>query len=190
MNSIHDPIGLLAPLTVRAKILLRKIWALEPKVEWDDDLPRTIEEEWFAIYNEISGIEKISFTRSLTPIDAFGLPWLIIFSDGSKLAYGAVAYCRWQLTNGKFRSYLIMAKSKIAPLKTIDIVRLELSGAVISKRIRTYIEKEMKLQFEKVYHIVDSESVKAMIDKESYGYNTFIANCVGEIHQVTSQRMD
>ena len=126
--------------------------------------------------------------RALTPEDACGLPQLIIFSDGSKVAYGAVAYCRWQLTNGEFKSYLIMAKSKIAPLKTVNIVRLELSGAVISKRIRTYIEKEINLRFEKVYHMVDSEIMKAMIDKESYGFNTFIANRIGEIHQETSPK--
>ena len=44
-----------------------------------------------------------------------------------------------------------MAKCRIAPLKTIDIVRLELCGAVVSKRLRSYIEKEMQLQFERVY---------------------------------------
>ena len=147
-----------------------------------------IKDEWSTVFDEITQIEKISFMRALTPEDACGLPQLIIFSDGSKVAYGAVAYCRWQLTNGEFKSYLIMAKSKIAPLKTVDIVRLELSGAVISKRIRTYIEKEMNLCFEKVYHMVDSEIVKAMIDKESYGFNTFIAKRIGEIHQETSPK--
>ena len=36
-----------------------------------------------------------------------------------------------------------------------------------------------------VYHIVDSEVVKAMINKESYGFSTFAANRIGEIQQST-----
>ena len=41
------------------------------------------------------------------------------------------------------------------------------------------------IDFEKVYHIVDSEIVKAMINKESYGFNIFAANRIGEIHGST-----
>ena len=72
------------------------------------------------------------FGRSLTPDDAIGHPMLIIFSDGSKNAYGAVAYCRWETKSG-FECRIILAKSKIAPLKIIHIVRIKLCGAVISE---------------------------------------------------------
>ena len=44
----------------------------------------------------------------------------------------------------------------------------------------------MDLKFEKVYHFTDSEIVKAMINKASYGFNTFVANRIGEIQQATS----
>jgi len=64
-------------------------------------------------------------------------------------------------------------------------VRLELSGAVIAKRLRVFIHAEVRYTFTAVYHIVDSEIVKAMISKESYGFNTFAANRIGEIQQKT-----
>ena len=44
----------------------------------------------------------------------------------------------------------------------------------------------MDLKFEKVYHFTDSEIVKAMVNKASYGFNTFVANRIGEIQQATS----
>ena len=44
---------------------------------------------------------------------------------------------------------------------------------------------EMRYTFSRVYHIVDSEIVKAMISKQSYGFNTFAANRIGEIQQRT-----
>ena len=42
INSIFDPLGLVSPLTVKAKILMRKIWMIEPKLGWDDKLPEKL----------------------------------------------------------------------------------------------------------------------------------------------------
>ena len=78
------------------------------------------------------------------------------------------------------------AKSRIAPIKVVDIVQLELAGAVVSKCLRVFIEEEMRYKFTKVYHIIDSEIVKAMINKESYGFNTFSANHIADIQQKTT----
>ena len=58
---------------------------------------------------------------------------------------------------------------------------------MFSTRLRTIIEKERKLQFKKVVHVVDSEIVKAMINRESYGFNTFAANRIGEIQTATAK---
>ena len=87
-------------------------------------------------------MNQLSFPRSLKPVDAVGNPILVIFSDGSNEAYGVAAYARWETVSGKGSSRLIAAKSRIAPIKVIDIVRLELCGAVISKRLRDTIQHE------------------------------------------------
>ena len=61
-----------------------------------------------------------------------------------------------------------------------------MSGALVSKRFRCFIEEQSRFEFDKVYHIGDSEIVTAMIRKESYGFNTFVANRVGEIQKGSS----
>ena len=53
--------------------------------------------------------------------------------DGSGEAYGTAAYARWRIPDQPYESRLIAAKNRIAPIKTVDIVRLELSGAVLGK---------------------------------------------------------
>ena len=184
VNSIFDPVGLLTPFTVRTKILLRRIWAYRPKIDWDDELPDEIERQWEEIVEDLKKIKELTFERSLTPEDAVGLAVLVIFEDGSEQAYGTVAYIRWKTAQG-YVSRLIAAKSRIAPLKMIDMVRIELCGAVLGTRIRTMIEKELQLKFERVVHIVDSEIVQAMIHRQSYGFNTFAGNRIGEIHRST-----
>ena len=184
-NSIFDPLGLLAPFTSRLKIVLRSAWAHEPKLDWDTELPEKISHQWKETALQIPSISKLTFNRSLSPANCSGPPMLIIFSDGSGEAYGAVAYIRWKLNDGSFATRLIMSKSRVAPLKIIDIVRLELCGAVLSARVRMTIQKETEFEFHKVVHFVDSEIVHAMINRDSYGFNTFVANRVGEIQQCT-----
>ena len=64
---------------------------------------------------------------------------------------------------------------------------MELCGAVLNKRLKAFVEKECRYQFERIYHIVDSQIVHAMMHKHSYGFNTFAATRIGEIQQGTSQ---
>ncbi len=93
INVIYDPLGLAAPFTVRAKILMRKLWMGESKDHrWDDPIPAFLREEWLQFFVELFNMEKIKFTRCVKPIDAVGNPTLVLFSDGSDQAYGTCAY--------------------------------------------------------------------------------------------------
>ena len=48
--------------------------------------------------------------------------------------------------------------------------------------IASYGGERDSLKLSKVLHMVDSEIVQAMIQRDSYGFNTFAANRIGEIH--------
>ena len=186
VNQIYDPLGFISPFTIKANILLRKLWTVEPKLEWNDPLPGHLLIEWRMFCEGISSLGDIKIKRVVKPRGSIGDPVLVMFSDASKDAYGAVAYAQWEIGEGKFESHMLMSKTRVAPIKTINIVRLELAGAVLSKRIRVFIEKEMRYPFKAKYHLTDSEIVKGMISKESYGFNTYVANRIGEIQENTS----
>ena len=138
---IYDPLGLLAPVTVAAKIILRKVWAARPHIDWDDTLPNEVQQDWDSFRESLEHVPQLQFQRAVKPTGDTS-PILIILSDGSKQAYGAAAYVRWTTDNG-YISKLLTAKSRIAPLKVIDTVRLELCGAVINSRLYSFIRKEM-----------------------------------------------
>ena len=186
INSIYDPLGLIGPFTLRAKILMRKLWTLEKSLGWDDPVPEDIGVEWQNFMKEMDVLEKVTFRRCLKPSTAYGDPDLVVFSDGSKEAFGAAAYVLWETNEGVNESNLITSKNRVAPAKAIDIVRLELAGALIGTRLRVFITEAMRYRFKRVYHITDSEIVHAMIHKESYGFNTFVANRIGEIQNNTN----
>ena len=50
------------------------------------------------------------------------------FSDASKLAYAAVVYVRTVYENGQIDVRLVASKSRVSPLKSQSIPRLELLG--------------------------------------------------------------
>jgi len=134
VNGVYDPLGLATPLTVCAKMLLRNLNAL--KLDWDDPIPAEEQDAWIDFFRELFEMESVRFNRSIMPENSVGDPTLIISSDASEKAFGACAYARWQMMDGSFESRLIMAKSRLAPLKKITTVRLELNAALLSARIK------------------------------------------------------
>ena len=49
------------------------------------------------------------------------------------------------------------------------------------------MDEQYRYKFQRCYHIVDSQIVQAMIQKDSYGFNTFAATRIGEIQEGTEQ---
>ena len=182
--SIYDPLGLLSPFTLKAKLLLRKTWEL--RLGWDEPMPENLQSEWRKFFVNMFQIESIKFERVLRPVEACHSPWLILFSDGSELAYGFVAYVRWQLKSGGYWCRMIMSKNRIAPLHKATIPRMELNGAVLSKRGRQVIEKEMRIKFERVLHLIDSQTVLNMIHKTSTRFKLYEGSRIGEIQNATN----
>ena len=185
VNSIYDPLGLAGPFTVRAKILMRQLWGAEDKLDWDDPIPDKYKQEWSEFCQDLLGMNDVKFKRCLKPKDSTGDPVLIIFSDGSINSYGACAYVRWELINGKYKCALKLSKNRLAPIKKMFIDRIELCGAVLNARLKAFIQCHCRYKFKKIYHIVDSQIVHSMIQKSSYGFNTFAATRVGEIQENT-----
>ena len=189
VNSIYDPLGLIVPFTLGAKILMREIVSNKINGEaydWDDPISVSLREKWESFFHEMFELEALAFGRCVKPRNCVADPMLIIFSDASTSAYGACAYVRWALSDGQFEANLLIAKNRIAPTKQLTMPRLELCGAVLSSRLRSTVEKHCDWKFSSVIHITDSSIVRAQIQKESYGFGTFVANRIAEVQTRSS----
>ena len=181
VHRIFDPMGLLIPVLLQSKLLLRLTWA-EKDLGWDDPLPEELRLQWVTFLKSLLSIEEASFPRSLWPEEeVVGSPILIIFTDGAALAFGAVAYIRWRLVSGQFWTRIIMAKGKIGPKKTLSVPRMELNGALVGNRIKEFLRDETSFKFEKVYHLVDSSTVLGYVNKECGVFHPFEGRRVAEI---------
>ena len=82
-----------------------------------------------------------------------------------------------------------MSKSRIAPVAKVSTPRMELNGAVLSKRCRQVLLKEMRYSFERVIQLVDSETVLNMLHKTSYRFQVYEGVRIGEIQAATQGDM-
>ena len=183
IQSLFDPIGLLAPVMLKAKVLLRRTWEDScADLKWDDNLPQPLVNDIVDFFLELFELELLEFPRSLWPKeDVVGKPELIVFSDGSVTAFGTVAYIRWMLKSGVWWPMLVMSKSKIAPKNRITVPRLELNGALLAKRLREFLVEQLDMEFGNVYHLVDSSTVLGYVHKEDAKLKPFEGIRVAEI---------
>ena len=115
--------------------------------------------EQLTFFQELFGLQKIVFKQYIQPGYALGDPILVIFSEGSQ---EALEIC------GK------IWKSPYA-------VKSGRNYKVLATWLPNFINEESRLKFEKEYFSMDSQIVKAMLKKESYGFNTFVPVKVREI---------
>ena len=61
LSWVFDPLGLLSPLTILARMLMQETWKLQ--LDWDSILPEIIQEQWETIALRLKGLSQISFPR-------------------------------------------------------------------------------------------------------------------------------
>lgn len=65
VGSVYDPLGVLAPVVLPAKVILLDLFRL--KIGWDDDLPEHIKKRWCDWLASLPALEPFSFPRCLKP---------------------------------------------------------------------------------------------------------------------------
>lgn len=79
---------------------------------------------------------------------------------------------------------LVESKAKLTPLdQRGDVIKAELCGVVFTTRLKKYLEKHCRIKGDQWIHFVDSQTILAAIQKDSYGVQTFFANRIGEIQK-------
>ncbi|XP_058477623.1 uncharacterized protein LOC131448851 [Solea solea] len=191
VSGLYDPVGLVTPIKQKGAILVRRAFqeakggSAPVKDSWDTALSDALREDAIKLFEEYGQLAKVKFTRALTPPSFTDGPLAITFSDGSEHTYGAVMYLRWRSDQGPVIR-LVESKAKLTPLdQGGDAVKAEMCGAVFASRLKKYFELHSRIQIQRWYHFVDSQTILGAIQRESYGYQTFFANRIGEIQSNT-----
>ncbi len=130
---IYDILGLWAPVTVMARILLYQIW--RAKLELDEEAPEAITQQWTAWMQDLERLTQHPIPRELLRSNKTFCLQLHGFSDASTKAYGAVVYVRVVYRDSTVSSNIVIAKSRVAPVRPVTIPRLELPATVLLARL-------------------------------------------------------
>ena len=150
---VFDPLGLVVPVTIRAKLLMQVFW--QKHLEWEEPLEPELCEQWYFIISDIKKLPLLHINRRYFTVtyEKHNIQ-LHLFADASTKAYGAVAFLKLRQ-----ESSFVMAKTRVAPLKRPTLPRLELMAALTASNLAKFIFDSLQLHDNPVFIWTDSQIV-------------------------------
>ena len=181
MATLFDPIGLLSPFVIRAKMFMQEMWITG--TDWDDQLSDDLIRKVNSWFSELNQLQNIRIPRSLQQKKEAVKINLHTFVDASQGAYGAAVYVRIEYQDQTVSLNLIAAKTKVAPLQSISIPRLELMGACLGTRLTQSIASVLVIPIQHTVFWCDSTNVLWWIRGHSRIFKPFVANRIFYCHE-------
>lgn len=182
INSLFDPLGFVAPVTLRGKVLLREMMQPSSSTNWDDPLPESFREQWENWVESLHYLKDIKIPRMygrLSLVQASGVQ-VHVFCDASKDAIAAVAYIKTMNEDSSDIGFLL-GKAKVAPSHGHTIPRLELCSAVVAVELAEVAKEQLNLKKEDFHFYSDSRVVLGYISAETRRFHVYVANRVSRI---------
>ncbi|KAI3366456.1 hypothetical protein L3Q82_000591 [Scortum barcoo] len=183
INSLYDPLGFVAPVTIQGKAILRELTA--ENGDWDAPLPPEMEEAWMLWRASLSELASLSIFRPYTIISPSTAvkKELHVFSDASIKAIATVAYLRLTDADGNNDVGFVMGKAKLTPRPEHTVPRLELCAAVLASELTELISAELDLQLDAITYYTDSKVVLGYIHNETRRFYVYVSNRVLRIRR-------
>ena len=179
VSSVFDPIELVAPYTVRARLLLKEIWRISGQ-QWDNPLPldlnaKFLEWRFWSTHPGSTDHTEIYFPSAVDKIE------LHMFGDNSQEVFCAVGFLRARIIDThETKLAFTLGKARVAPMKAISIPKLELQASLLATRLKIDIMKALSIPVNDVFMWTDSTTVLQWLHSTAK-QPVFVANRVGEI---------
>jgi ribonuclease HI len=181
---VFDPLGLLSPTLLTAKLFMRKLH--EAKLNWDQEMDPELQMEWKAIMRtwqtQTGDPLTIHFPRYIPSIE--GMDQLHCFADASGHGIGVAIYQRSIGNNEKAEINLIFAKALVKPAKLADqvatIPKMELQALTLGTKISKLIQSQLEINNEQITLWSDSQCSIDRI-KGNLKQDRFVTNRINKI---------
>ena len=182
---LYDPIGVISPVVVLFKLLFQDLCS--SGADWDDTLEGQLRVKWDKLVAGLQNsrplrLERCYFKEPRNEIVCCNLHG---FCDASLKAYGAVVYLQVHTASRTYVKF-VASKTRVAPLSSQTIPRLELLAAVILARLVTAVEGALKCEvpIKKITCWSDSEVALCWIRGIDKEWKQFVQNRVKEIRSL------
>ena len=143
LASIYDPLGLLNPFAFRLKVLFRKVFV--QRLLWEESFFDSFLKDWKVILRDLKFCESVKMLRWYGDYRNSDKVELHGFVDASLKGYGCCVYVRLRGKDGLYHVSLVSAQSRVAPIKSQSIPRLELQAALILTKLVDKVYKDLKI---------------------------------------------
>ena len=153
---LFDPMGLASPGIIKLKMYLQMCWT--QGLGWDDNLPNDLKESYDQWRTQLCKLIRMCINRCVLPPKKTVTFQVHVFADASQLAYGACVFTRIEDSAGNITTALLT--SKVAPIKTLTILRLELQAAAMCAKLAKSVMRalaKLNLPFEGPFGWSDSK---------------------------------
>lgn len=185
IGKMYVPNGYIGPIIMRGKIIIQDLW--RDQLSWDETVTGRIKETWEDFNNDLTNIDMINIDRWFGTKEKERMQ-LHGFCDASEKGYGAVLYTRIR-SGGNYRTQIIASKSRVAPLKTLTMPRLELCAAhhlakLMEQIIPAFAKSRRGIQ---IYCWSHSQITLQWVSKPTNSMKIFVAHKVGTIQRITEK---
>ncbi|XP_062585397.1 uncharacterized protein LOC134247072 [Saccostrea cucullata] len=186
VNSLFDPLGFIAPITLSGKILLREVTSTG--TDWDTPLQSEHLQKWTEWISSLQILKDVTIPRMLShvSISIAKTVEVHIFCDASEKAIAASAYLKVTDNDGHSSVRFLMGKGKLAPSRGHTIPRLELCAAVLATEIAQIISIQLDIPLECMCYNSDSRVVLGYVSNRTRRFYSYVSNRVDRILKISS----
>ena len=183
VSSLYDPLGLAAPMILPSKRLLQMM--CKENLGWDDVICSDDVVRWSEWTRAITGLSNMKISRCAKPNQL--TPFSCTTSQTPlKRAMEFVSYLRIVDSQGNIACSILLGKARVPPLKTVTMPRLELTAATVAVKIFKQIREELTFPIHEVAFWTDFTTVLQYIKNSHTRFQTFTANRLATIHDLSS----
>ncbi|XP_057308167.1 uncharacterized protein LOC130646050 [Hydractinia symbiolongicarpus] len=187
--SMYDPLGIISPITAQIKTFFQSLCV--DKSDWDEVISGGIEARWIDL------LEKIEFL-SVVRVPRFSfVDWTEVvsaelhgFCDSSLSLYCALVYVRI-VTKVGIKVFFWTSKTRVSPLKTLSIPRLELLGCLLLSTLIEDVTRAIagRIKIDRIVGWTDSQVALCWIRGKERTWKSWIENRVVKIRKIVSPDM-
>ncbi|KAK4317024.1 hypothetical protein Pmani_011836 [Petrolisthes manimaculis] len=144
--------------------LFQELWKLG--LSWDEEMPSELKSKFQGWLSSGQSFKKFHISRCYfrhKPWEKLNNVKVHGFGDASEKGFGACVYLRVPMENNSYKVSLVTSKSRVAPIKTITLPRLELMGSLLCSRLVNFVKNTLSLDDNRVMCWTDSTIVLSWI---------------------------
>ena len=177
ISKIFDCNGFIGPVILKSKKFIQDFWL--QGISWDEEVQDPLKSDWLNFVSEFPLLSKLKIPRKIFYPN--GIFRLIGFCDACEYGIGAAVYLHVVQDNIS-QCFLLRTKTRVAPLKSLTIPKLELCGALLLVKLVKNITGDIfPFPLKEIIYLTDSQVVLSWLRISPHLLQTFVSNRIVQI---------